>query len=73
MCSADVSHLVTLLRDEVVGVARLTHEFEGAEVKAGQNGVPLAARFALGLATTHRCDMANCASMALQISARSEC
>lgn len=69
-CSADVPHLVALLGDKVVGVAWLAHELKGAEVKAGEDGVPLAAWLALGLPTAHRCDMADCTCMASQISAR---
>ena len=46
---------------------------KGAEVEAGEDGVPLAARLALGLPTAHRCDVADCTSMASQINTRSEC
>ena len=76
--AANVSHLVALLRDEVVGVAWLAHELKGAKVEAGQDGVSPAARrdvagAPLGLAAAHRGDVADCASMAGQISGRSAC
>ena len=61
-------HLVVHLRHEVVERASLAHELKGAQVKAGQNGVALAARGCVGamgccgLASAHRCDCANCRS-----------
>ena len=61
-------HLVVHLGHEVVERASLAHELEGSQVKAGQNGVALAARGCVGamgccgLASAYRCDSANCRS-----------
>ena len=58
---------MVLLRKQVVEEAGLAHELKGARIKACHDGVaPAAGRGNVvsvdgcGLASAHRCDMANC-------------